>query len=297
MTSSVTVSQKPVETQSGKDAGYENFPVGSWLLPRPARKHVATFYRFARTIDDIADSPHLGAEEKIQLLDGYERTIISGENGDARYHAAAEMRESLRATEISSTHCIDLITAFKQDALQQRYDDWDSLVDYCLLSAAPVGRYLIDLMGGSDDGYASSDALCIALQIINHLQDCGDDYQTLNRIYLPQEWILEAGADEGMLARDTTSPALAAVLNKCIREVEVLLHQAAPLNTQVKSRRLAMEAAAIHEIALALVRVLKTKDVLGKRVTLSKPVYAVCIAKGMIRGVLQKSGGGTNTGR
>lgn len=297
MTLNTPGSQTPIEIQSGKDASYENFPVGSWLLPRPARKHVATFYRFARTIDDIADTPHLSPAEKLRYLEGYERAVLNNQDDDAVFHAAAEMRESLRATEISPRHCVDLIAAFKQDAVQQRYADWNSLVDYCLLSAAPVGRYLIDLMGGVDDDYTSSDALCIALQIINHLQDCGDDYRTLNRVYLPQEWLVEAAAEEGMLAHDTTSPELSTVIYRCIRGVEVLLNQAALLSTRVKSRRLAMEAAAIHEIALALVCALKAKDVLNKRVILSKPQYAVCIANGVIRSVLGKPGRESDTRR
>src|ERR1700759_5117553 len=103
-----------IETPSGKGAGDENFPVGSWLLPRPLRPHVATYYAFARAIDDIADNPDLKAEDKLRRLDGFAAALVNGST-DPDYAKADALRHTLAATGISAAHGLDLISAFKQD--------------------------------------------------------------------------------------------------------------------------------------------------------------------------------------
>ena len=119
------------------------------------------------------------------------------------------------ATQVTHQHCLDLISAFKQDAVKSRYDDWDDLIDYCNRSAAPVGRYLVDLHHESSSTYPASDALCNALQVINHLQDCGDDYRNLNRVYIPQDWMTAANVDVSALADRQATEALRGVLDRC----------------------------------------------------------------------------------
>ena len=174
----MTDSPSQVETPSGKGAGDENFPVGSFLLPRRLRPHVAVFYAYARAIDDIADNPELAPEDKVARLDRMAAAIEGRESGVPALATAERMRQSLLETDITTRHCLDLISAFQQDAVKLRYDDWADLLDYCDRSANPVGRYLLDLHGESPDGYPASDALCSALQVLNHLQDCQDDYLT-----------------------------------------------------------------------------------------------------------------------
>ena len=274
-----------VETPSGKDAAYENFPVGSWLLPAAARPHVARFYAYARAIDDIADSPDLTPPEKILRLDGFARALI-GEDGDPAYAKAHAMRRSLAATGITPRHCLDLISAFKQDAVKGRYESWAELIDYCNRSAAPVGRFLLDLHGGSADGYAASDALCNALQVINHLQDCGDDYRSLDRVYLPLAWLREEGADVSLLGGRRTPPALRRVLDRCLAATSDLLDGAERLPGGLRSRRLAMESGAILTIARTLVRRLQTGDPLVRRVQLSKAGFVWCCLRGAGAGLV-----------
>ncbi|MCF8480479.1 MAG: squalene synthase HpnC [Rhodospirillum sp.] len=281
----------PVEAPSGKDAEYENFPVGSVLLPARLRPHVARFYAFARAIDDIADSPDLSPDEKGIRLEGFEAAITGRETGDPAYAKAHAMRESLAETKVSHRHCVDLITAFKRDAVKNRTRDWADLMDYCLLSAAPVGRYLIDLHGGSRAGYATSDALCNALQVINHLQDCQDDYRTLNRVYLPEDWLAEEGTSVEALDGGVCTPALRRVMDRCLTGTRALMDEALGLPGDILDRRLGLEAAVIVEIALALTDKLARLDPLANRVKLSKGEAGLCAAKGILRGVFRPSGG------
>jgi len=270
------------ETPSGKDEAYENFPVGSWMLPAHLRPHIAAFYAFARAIDDIADSSALSPDEKIWRLEGFKRAVEGDEIDDPAYSKAHAMRRSLAVTGTTSRHCADLIAAFKQDAVKLRYKDWNDLMEYCLLSASPVGRYLIDLHGGSADGYGPSDALCNALQVINHLQDCQDDYRTLDRVYLPMNWIEAEGASVDDLDKSVSGAGMRRVVDRALDETETLLHEAARLPKGLVSRRLAMESAAIIDIAWSLVDRLRHRDPLSGRVQLTKPEYFWCCIRGAV---------------
>lgn len=271
-----------VETSSGKDIAYENFPVGSWLLPASVRPHVAIFYAFARAADDIADHPGLSAEEKISRLDLFERALLGEDQATPGLEKARRMGESLAETGIDSRHCVDLLAAFKMDATKLRYRDWDDLMEYCTLSAVPVGRYLVDLHGGSKTGYAASDALCAALQVINHLQDCRDDYRQLDRVYLPQDWMAAAGAEVADLDAPFANPALRRLLDLTLDRTEELLAQAKSLPAGLISRRLAMEAGAIIAVANRLVSHLRRSDPLAARVELSKPEFLWCCTRGAL---------------
>lgn len=281
----VTASQLSAETPSGKGAGDENFPVGSILLPKALRPHVAVFYAYARAIDDVADNPDLAPEEKVRRLDGFDKALL-GENDDPAYEKAHRIRESLHDCGVTVQHCRDLISAFKQDAVKLRYDDWDDLIDYCNRSAAPVGRYLLDLHGESRDGYPANDALCNALQVLNHLQDCADDYHELDRVYLPRDWMSAAGITVDALDAPKMSPGLRRVVDKCLDGTDELLALARTLPGRLKNRRLAMESAAIVNIAIKLSRQLRRRDPIAERVELTKPQYLWCCAKGMVRHVL-----------
>ena len=271
-----------VETPSGKGAGDENFPVGSFLLPKPLRPKVAIFYAYARTIDDIADNPALSAEEKIARLDGFDRAL-TGATDDPAYAKAIRVRETMTDTGDIIRHCRDLILAFKQDAVKLRYDDWDDLMGYCIKSAAPVGRFLLDLHDCPNSGYPASDALCNALQVINHLQDCKDDYKTLDRVYLPGDWLAAEGSAVEDLKRPAATPGLRRVLDRCLDATERLLATARPLPRQLPSRRLAMESAAIIRLAQKLTAMLRRGDPLAERVSLSKPGFLLYALLGVGR--------------
>ena len=270
-----------VETPSGKDAAYENFPVGSWLLPARLRPHIAVFYGFARAIDDIADNPDLEPADKVARLDGFEDVLLGRGADDPAYVKAIRMRAVLEEASVTPKHCVDLIAAFKQDATKLRYKDWDDLIGYCVLSAAPVGRFLLDLHGGSRDGYGPSDALCIALQIINHTQDCQDDYRKLNRVYLPLDWIEAEGTTVEAFEETVTVPAMRRVFDRTLAGVDDLMVEARRLPAGLHNRRLAMESAVIIEIAERLTVLLKRGDPLTRRIQLTKAGFLWCALRGV----------------
>ena len=274
-----------VEAPSGKDVAYENFPVGSWLLPHRLRGPISVFYAFARATDDIADSSELDAANKIERLSGFERALLGGEIDNPAYAKAHAMRAILAATRTSARHCIDLLTAFKQDATKLRYKNWNELIAYCRLSAAPVGRYLIDLHGGSEDDYASSDALCVALQILNHVQDAKADYLDLDRVYMPTAWFAEEGTNVTQLRAAQSSPAIRRVLDRALDGVDELLIAADTVGTAIVNTRLAMEAEAICAIARALSAKLRRNDPLAARVVLTKRQYVTCCFTGVLRAI------------
>ncbi|MBM08710.1 MAG: squalene synthase HpnC [Magnetovibrio sp.] len=262
-----------IETPSGKDVAYENFPVGSWLLSSELRPHVAMFYRFARTIDDIADNPNLSAAVKLERLEGFEAAILGRKMNTPEYSIGSEMRRSLLTTRVTLQHTLDLIDAFKQDAVKSRYANWSELMAYCDRSAAPVGRYLLDLHGESKVGYGPSDALCNVLQVINHLQDCQEDYRQINRVYLPRDWLGEVGARIEDLDAFKTSPKLRYVFDRCLDGLGPLMLEAQKLPLILKNRRLVMEVSAIVSIAERLISVIRYRDPLSSRLQLNKLDY------------------------
>jgi hydroxysqualene synthase len=272
------------ETPSGKSAKDENFPVGSIFLPAVLRPHVAVFYGYARAIDDIADSPDLAPEEKVKRLDGFDQAVL-GLNDNPAYEKAHAIRESLSECDVTIQHCRDLVTAFKQDAVKLRYDDWPDLINYCMHSAAPVGRYLLDIHNEDPTGYPASDALCNALQVLNHLQDCQDDYQEMNRVYLPQDWMQAANQTVEALNQSTTSTGLRKVMEQCLDGTDELLSLADKLPEQLKSRRLAMETATIVKIAHKLSAELRSRDPIAGRVQLTTFQFLTCCVRGFWQGL------------
>src|SRR6185437_13774131 len=199
------VAASSLETPSGKGRGDENFPVGSFLIRRDLRAHVHAFYRFARIADDIADNPALAADDKVRRLDRMAE-VLEGAPGDDS-PAAAQMRASLAATGVTAQHCHDVLRAFRLDATKLRYADWGELMEYCRYSASPVGRQLLDLHGESRDTWVASDALCSALQVLNHLQDCAQDHRELDRVYVPLDALAAEGQTVAVLTEHASGPA------------------------------------------------------------------------------------------
>jgi farnesyl-diphosphate farnesyltransferase len=268
-----------VETPSGKWRSSENFPVGSLLIRRDLRTHVHAFYRFARNADDIADNPTLCADEKIARLDRM-ASILDGASGEDS-PAAVAMRESSRETGVTTRHCHDVLHAFRLDAVKLRYRDWDDLMSYCRYSASPVGRQLLDLHGESQTTWPASDALCSALQVLNHLQDCADDYRRLDRVYLPLEDLAAERTGVEALAAAMSSAGLRRVLDRLLDRTGVLIDQARGLPPLVSSRGLRWEAAVILDLARRLLGRLRHGDPIRTRVALRKSDFLAAFVIGV----------------
>ena len=258
------------EARSGKGAKDENFPVASLLIDRKRRGPILAFYRFVRAADDVADHPGLRPEEKLELLDGLEAALL-GRRTDPE---AEPLRIALVERGLSPKHALELLDAFRLDARKNRYADLDELMDYCRLSAMPVGRFVLDAHGEARSLWPASDALCAALQIINHLQDCAQDYRKLDRVYLPQTLLDAHGANVEMLDASRASPALRGALVDLTRHAERLIEHGATLVPQIVNFRLSLEIAAIEALARRLVGRLKRRDPLSQSVHLRKLEFA-----------------------
>ena len=279
------------ETPSGKGAKDENFPVGSFLLPKHLRPHVAKYYDFARAIDDIADNPDLAPDEKIKRLRAFDGALTGEPGYGAEYDKAHALRASMAETNVTTKHGSDLIAAFVQDCEKNRYATWDELLGYCALSANPVGRYLLDLHGEDRAGYRYSDALCTVLQIVNHLQDCGDDKRELDRIYIIGDWLTEEGEDFSVVERGDVSPGFRKVMDRMLDGCEALMVDARKLPAALASKHLAMESAIIVRLADRLITRLRKGDPLATRVSLSKLDFASAGLRGAVAGFFEAGRG------
>jgi squalene synthase HpnC len=253
----------PAELKSGKTHRDENFPVASFVIHPRHRGIILAFYRFARAADDIADHASASVQEKLALLDEMQLALLG--RSDAVPESVA-LRAMLAARGLSADHPLDLLEAFRRDVTKLRYRDWDDLMDYCRVSAMPVGRFVLDVHGESRATWPASDALCAALQIINHLQDCAEDYRNLDRVYIPLDGLTERGIGPESLDAPRASPALLAVIAALARRTSELLVRAKPFASQIRDRRLAFEVSVIQALAEDLVRTLLRRDPLSERV-------------------------------
>jgi squalene synthase HpnC len=270
-----------IETPSGKWRSAENFPVGSFLIRRDLRAHVHAFYRFARNADDIADNPSLTADDKVRRLDRMAAILDGAPGRDSP--AASAMRESLLETGVSAQHCRDVLRAFRLDATKLRYRDWSDLMAYCRYSASPVGRQLLDLHGESREAWSASDALCSALQVLNHLQDCAEDYRLLDRVYLPTCELAAQGTGVEALAAPASCPELRRVFDRMLDRTHALVETARVLPRQIVSSGLRWESGVIVELAMRLLRRLRRGDPLAARVKLKPADFLTAFAIGWSR--------------
>lgn len=261
---------------SGKGHGDENFPVASFLLNAEHRAPVMAFYRFARAADDVSDNQDADDAQKLAVL-GTMRATLAGESDTDP--ASVALRGVLAERGLSAQHGLDLLTAFERDCRQRRYESWDELIDYCRYSAMPVGRYVLDVHGEDRATWPANDALCAALQVINHLQDCAKDYRNLDRVYLPLDMMAAAGARVEDLAAPAARPALRQVIVAMARRTQALLAESARFSAQIRSRRLGVEVAVIQRLAESLTRRLLTRDPLSERVHHNKGEAALLAAR------------------
>jgi squalene synthase HpnC len=267
---------------SGKGHRDENFPVASQLISPRHRAVVLAFYRFARTADDVADHATLDPEQKLALLDRMEQTLLGQSDAEPD---AVPLRAVLAERRLSPRHPLDLLKAFRLDVTKLRYRDWDDLMEYCRYSANPVGRFVLDVHGESESTWPANDALCSALQVINHLQDCAKDYRDLNRVYIPLDTFAAAGLTPEVLAQSKAPATLLAGIRQLNARTVDLLRISSTFSPQIADLRLALEVAAIQRLALTLTGLLARRDPLSEAVHLGKAGFARVGALGVAQGL------------
>jgi hydroxysqualene synthase len=273
--------------RSGKGHRDENFPVASALIAPRYRAPILAFYNFVRTADDIADHATLPPQEKLALLDRLDAGLSGNDDGDA---VAVKLRSVLAERKLSPKHAQDLLAAFELDVTKLRYRDWDDLIGYCSLSAMPVGRFVLDVHGESRDCWPANDALCAALQIINHLQDCKEDYLNLNRVYIPQDTLAACNTAVEALGAPRATPELLQCLHALAERTEHLLSESDVFSALIDDWRLGLEVSVINTLAHRLTQFLQKRDPLCDRVHLAVPAVAGWTLAGVLAGAARRAG-------
>ncbi|MER8004489.1 MULTISPECIES: squalene synthase HpnC [unclassified Streptomyces] len=245
-------SSRPGDPERGtldKAAG-ENFPVAPFFLPRDWRDDLMAVYGFARLVDDIgdgdlapggADARLLGvspadAEDRLLLLDAFEADLERVFSGEPRHPLLRRLQPTVRRRSLTPEPFLGLIAANRQDQLVSRYETYDDLLAYCELSANPVGRLVLSVTGTSTpERVRLSDAICTALQIVEHLQDVAEDLGR-DRIYLPAEDMKRFHVQEADLATPTAGASVRALVAYEAERARSLLNEGAPLVGSVHGR-------------------------------------------------------------
>ncbi|ASU38669.1 squalene synthase HpnC [Herbaspirillum sp. meg3] len=216
---------------------YENFPVASILLPAHLRPAVKAIYAFARSADDIADEGDAKPAQRLAALTAYERQLDKIEAGatltDPMFQTLADVIHQYR---LPLTPFRDLLSAFKQDVVTKRYQDFDSLLDYCRRSANPVGLLMLHLYkAATPENVRDSDTICSSLQLINFWQDVAIDWEK-ERIYLPAEDLQRFSVSEQDIAGATNNQAWRALMQFEINRARAMMLAAAPLARRLPGR-------------------------------------------------------------
>jgi squalene synthase HpnC len=219
---------------------YENFPVASWLCPPALRPAVAAIYGFARTADDLADEGDAPPQTRLTDLQAYRAdlvAVVSGRQPSARWPLVfAPLARALHEHRLPAALLHDLLDAFEQDVVKQRYADRVELIDYCRRSANPVGRLLLHLYEvREDDALRQSDAICSALQLINFWQDLGTDTRR-GRLYVPLSDCTQHGVDASALLAGTDVPAVRSLVRAECAWARELMYSGAALVHRVPGR-------------------------------------------------------------
>jgi squalene synthase HpnC len=216
---------------------YENFPVASLLLPRHFRHPVAQIYRFAREADDFADEGDVPDEVRIQQLASFGAELRRIERGlKPEIPWFSTLAAVIRDYHLPLEAFRDLLSAFTQDVTQKRYANFDQVLDYCRLSANPVGRLLLELYGtATPQNLEDSDAICSSLQLINFLQDIAVDFGK-GRIYMPQDELARFRISETQIANHDAGGNWRAFMAYQVDRARALLMSGAPLGRRLEGR-------------------------------------------------------------
>ncbi|NEB96384.1 squalene synthase HpnC [Streptomyces bauhiniae] len=231
-------------------AARENFPVAPFFLPRAWRTDLMAVYGFARLVDDIGDGdlapggadarvlgvPPERAGDRLAVLDAFEADLGRVFDGTPHHPLLRRLAPTVRRRGLTPEPFLGLIAANRQDQLVTRYETYDDLLAYCALSANPVGRLVLAVTGtATPERVRRSDAVCTALQIVEHLQDVAEDLGR-DRIYLPAQDMKRFHVQESDLAAPSAGASVRALVAFEARRARDLLNEGAPLVGSVHGR-------------------------------------------------------------
>ena len=214
---------------------YENFNVASWLLPKQLHQHFYNLYAYCRWADDLGDEiPE--RERALELLDWWERELDACYEGKPSHPVFVALRETIVAKDVPKQPFADLLKAFRQDQVVKRYPTWDSVIDYCVYSANPVGRLVLYLCGYRDEQRQRlSDATCTALQLANFWQDVSRDLEK-GRIYIPLDRAAARGLTDKEIVGKKFDERYVELMKDLIAQTRELFDKGMPLAKMVDGK-------------------------------------------------------------
>jgi squalene synthase HpnC len=265
---------------------YENFPVGSWLVPKDRRLHFYSIYAFARVADDFADEGYdtaLTPEARLAALDDWEQRLEDCHRHRASHPIFLALGETIKELDLPIQPFRDLISAFKQDVLKRRYASFDEVLDYCRRSANPVGRLILLLFGYRDEHlHQLSDWICTGLQLANFWQDVSVDIQK-DRIYLPQDEMASFGCGEEQLRQLRFDERYAELLRFQVERTRELFARGRPL-PELVGGRLRFELRLIWQGGMCILKRIEQSgyDTLSRRPEITRLDQVLLLARALI---------------
>ena len=265
---------------------YENFPVGSLLIPTQLRVPVRQIYHFARTADDIADEGNASNSERLEALLIYENNFRDHlEKNKKENHLFLALGKTIEKHNLPKALFFDLLHAFKQDVTKMRYETFNDLLHYCKHSANPIGRLILHLSKDvSPANLHMADQICTSLQIINFLQDIKIDYDKNNRIYLPKDELSRFKINENHINSAILDHLWVEFMDFQICRVQKILDEGEPLGSKIGGR-LGLE---IKVITLAAYEILKklrniNGNIFSQRPILKKTDWPMILVKALLK--------------
>jgi phytoene synthase len=272
---------------------YENFPVGSVLVPKRLRKYFYSIYAFARTADDFADegyNDNHSEAERLALLDEWQLMLQDCFAGRVAHPIFIALNDTRQKCKLPISLFEDLLSAFSQDVVKRRYQSFNELLDYCRRSANPIGRLILLLFGYTDESlHILSDHICTGLQLANHWQDVAIDLQK-DRVYLPEDDLQAYGLSIKELQQQQLSPAFLELMKFEVERARQLFAKGKPLCTAVNGR-LAIE---LRVVWLGGSRILdgieaNGYDIFNKRPVITKRDKISILFTALIKGAFRRT--------
>lgn len=272
-----------------KNKHQENFPVGMMIFNKSIRKIVANYYRFARYADDIADNPHLKPQNKVDKLYELEEIFTGQRNYKGqKLKFIQTLKDEFAKHNLSPDLATDLLIAFRKDSLGFEYQTWGQLVDYCKYSAAPVGKFMLAVHKENPSTYLPATSLCVALQIVNHVQDLKYDFQLLKRSYIPLEIMQKYHLMAEDFVKEKSSLSLKKAINHIMEKTQGLVKEGNILPQLISSLGLRMEVCIIISLTNIMIKKILSGDVLASEIKLNKIDWLVATISGICKAIITK---------